>query len=131
MKTTIYFFQYDTQNGMGVDLFTSETELAEAIHSTIESYSPGVAAEMQQYAFGSDEWGEAWSKFKDVQGDRCNYFNHGVQEIEIPVPPEVREALEASLEQVEAHTEDMTESDFEASPWKSLWHRLRITLKKL
>lgn len=96
MKTTIYFFQYDTQNGMGVDLFTSEAELAERIHETVETYDPGIAAEMRLHPFGSDEWGEAWSRFTDEQGDRSNYFNHGVQEIAVAAPPEVREALETS-----------------------------------
>ena len=44
--------------------------------------------------------------------------------------PDLLAALEATLEQAEAHTETMTEKQFSESPWHPLWNQTRQALTK-
>ena len=93
MKLTIYTFHTDTDEGNETHLFASRAEHVAAILAEIERTDAETAARMRKLDSESDEWGELFHEWKEIQCLRTNYYASGEHEIELPLLGELAAAL--------------------------------------
>lgn len=86
MKKRIYFFSFDTDDGMGTHLHTDKAEFIQEIHAFVELENKALASQMRAEAFESDEWRHLWESFVTDQETACRYYNYGFQDLEILAP---------------------------------------------
>jgi len=143
MKTTVYFFSFDTASGMDSDLFATPAEMLERLHETVAEYdSSEIADNMRKLPFDSELWCKYWEAFKDRQTDQRNYFNYGSQELEISAPCATSYHVETTRTPGKPHTwQPLQRGPFRAAGFtceqeetaqEVIWgERLADSLKKL